>query len=214
MSNRYPDTPQIYQSCTRQRGGIHRPKRQDHNSHLRSPRNQGHLQQEDHHERYVPTISHHLPLTLPGLNHLSGLNITDIKILSGAKEILADGSNMLATVHIPNPSVLTLDLGNVTMNLGVAGKSIGYALLPDLVLRPGNNTVPMQARVDQPTLLTLVLSTYKDGILPLEIVGNSSVKGDTHLSYYEEAVKANTIKLNLDAGPALKQIGINVTSTA
>lgn len=121
---------------------------------------------------------------------------------------------MLATVHIPNPSVLTLDLGNVTMNLGVAGKSIGYALLPDLVLRPGTNTVPMQARVDQPTLLTMVLSTYKNGVVPLEITGNSSVRGDTHLTYYEEAVKANTIKLDLDAGPALKQLGINITSAA
>ncbi|KAJ4343298.1 hypothetical protein N0V87_000520 [Didymella glomerata] len=159
-------------------------------------------------------VTYDKKITMKGLNHLSGLNITDIKILSGAKEILSDGSNMVATVHIPNPSVLTLDLGNVTMNLGVAGKPIGYALLPDLVLRPGNNTVPMQARVDQPTLLTLVLSTYKDGILPLEIVGNSSVKGDTHLTYYEEAVKANTIKLDLDAGPALKQLGINVTSAA
>lgn len=130
------------------------------------------------------------------------------------KEILADGSNMLATVHIPNPSVLTLDLGNVTMNLGVAGQAIGYALLPNLVLTPGNHTYPMQARVDQPTLLTLVLSKYKDGIVPLEIVGNSSVKGDTHLTYYEEAVKMNTIKLDLDAGPALKQLGINITSAA
>jgi hypothetical protein len=214
MSNRHPDTPQIRQSRARQRRANHRPERQDHNPHLWAPRHEGHLRQEDHHERSVATISHHPPLTPPGLNHLSGLNITDIKILSGAKEILSDGSNMVATVHIPNPSVLTLDLGNVTMNLGVAGKPIGYALLPDLVLRPGNNTVPMQARVDQPTLLTLVLSTYKDGILPLEIVGNSSVKGDTHLTYYEEAVKANTIKLDLDAGPALKQLGINVTSAA
>ena len=121
---------------------------------------------------------------------------------------------MLATVHIPNPSVLTLDLGNVTMNLGVAGKPIGYALLPDLVLRPGQNTVPMQARVEQATLITMILSTYKDGVLPLEIVGNSSVKGETHLSYYEEAIKANTIKLDLNAAPALKSLGINVTSTA
>ncbi|KAF3046511.1 hypothetical protein E8E12_010400 [Didymella heteroderae] len=159
-------------------------------------------------------VNYNKKITMKGLNHLSGLNITDIKILSGAKEILSDGSNMLATVHIPNPSVLTLDLGNVTMNLGVAGKPIGYALLPDLVLRPGQNTVPMQARVEQATLITMILSTYKDGVLPLEIVGNSSVKGETHLSYYEEAIKANTIKLDLNAAPALKSLGINVTSTA
>lgn len=121
---------------------------------------------------------------------------------------------MIGTVHIPNPSVMTLDLGNVTMNLGIASKPIGYALLPDLVLKPGANTVPMQAHVDQATLITLILSTYKNGILPLEIVGNSSVRGADHLTYYEEAVKANTIKLDLDAGPALKALGINVTSSA
>jgi hypothetical protein len=149
-----------------------------------------------------------------GLNHLSGLTISDIKILSGTKEILPDGSNLLGTMHIPNPSVLTLDLGNVTMNLGVGSQAIGYALLPNLVLKPGDNNVPMQARADQATLITLILSKYKNGVLPLEIVGNSSVKGDTHLSYYEQAIKANTIKLDLDAGPALKAIGINITSSA
>lgn len=109
---------------------------------------------------------------------------------------------------------MTLDLGNVTMNLGVASKPIGYALLPDLVLKPGNNTVSMQARVDQSALISMILSTYKNGILPLEIVGNSSVKGTQHLSYYEEAIKANTIKLDLNAAPALEALGINVTSSS
>jgi hypothetical protein len=107
---------------------------------------------------------------------------------------------MLGTVHIPNPSVMTLDLGNVTM--------------PNLVLKPGENTVPMQARVAQATLLSMVLSTYKDAILPLEISGNSSIKNGQHLTYYEEAIKANTVKLDLNAGPALSALGINITSSA
>lgn len=148
------------------------------------------------------------------MNHLSGLNISDIKILSGAKEILPDGSNMIGTVHIPNPSVMTLDLGNVTMNLAVKSTSIGYCLLPNLVLKPGENTVPMQARVDQATLITMIMSTYRNGILPLEIVGNSSVSNGKTLTYYEEAIKANTINLDLDAGPALKALGINITNSA
>lgn len=159
-------------------------------------------------------VNYNKKITMKGLNHLSGLNISDIKILSGAKEILSDGSNMLGTVHIPNPSVMTLDLGNVTMNLAVAGKPIGYSLLPDLVLRPGENNVPMQARVDQAAILTMVLNTYKNGVLPLEIVGNSSIRNGEHLTYYEEAIKANTIKLDLDASPALKEIGINITTPA
>lgn len=159
-------------------------------------------------------VDYRKKITMKGLNHLSGLNISDIKILSGKDEILSDGSNMLGTVHIPNPSVMTLDLGNVTMNLAVASTPIGYALLPNLVLKPGANNVPMQARVDQTALISMILSTYKNGVLPMEIVGNSSVKGDTHLVYYEEAIKANTIKLDLDAGPALRSIGINVTESS
>lgn len=121
---------------------------------------------------------------------------------------------MLGTVHIPNPSVMTLDLGNVTMNLGVAGTAIGYSLLPNLVLKPGENSVPMQARINQGTVISMILGEYKSGVLPLEIVGNSSVKGESHLTYYEEAIKANTIKLDLDVAPALKAIGINVTTPA
>lgn len=162
----------------------------------------------------VTKVNYNKKITMKGLNHLSGLNITDLKILSGEKEILSDGSNMLGTVHIPNPSVMTLDLGNVTMNLGVAGTAIGYALLPNLVLKPGENTVPMQARVAQATLLSMVLSTYKDAIIPLEISGNSSIKDGQHLTYYEEAIKANTVKLDLNAGPALSSLGINITSSA
>lgn len=109
---------------------------------------------------------------------------------------------------------MTLDLGNVTMNLAVAGMGIGYSLLPNLILTPGENNVPMQAHVNQSAVISMILSQYKNGVLPLEIVGNSSIKGGQHLMYYEEAIKANTIKLDLDVAPALKAIGINITSSA
>ncbi|KAF3001437.1 hypothetical protein E8E13_007949 [Curvularia kusanoi] len=162
----------------------------------------------------VTDVNYNKKITMKGLNHLSGLNITDLKIVTSQKEMPSDGSNMLATVHIPNPSVMTLDLGNVTMNLGVAGTPIGYALLPDLVLKPGQNSIPMQAHVDQATILTMVLGKYKNAILPLEISGNSSIKDGQRLTYYEEAIKANLIKLDLNAGPALQTLGINITSLA
>lgn len=148
---------------------------------------------------------------LLGLNKLAGLNISDVRILAG-DQILPDGSNLVGNVSVPNPSVMTLDLGNVTMNLGVDGKSIGYTLIKDMLLKPGDNKFPIQSRVDQLTVLGLVTSTYKNGVLPLEIVGNSSIKDGQHLTYYEDAIKSNTVKLNLDVGPALAGIGINVTS--
>ena len=123
---------------------------------------------------------------------------------------------MLGNVIINNPSVMTLDLGNVTMNLAVDGQGIGTSLLPNLVLKPGENNSTMSSTLDQEGLpvISLVQSKYKDGVIPLEIVGNSSVRNGQHLEYFEEAIKANTIKLDLDIGPALQAIGINITSSS
>jgi len=148
-------------------------------------------------------------ITMKGLNKLQGLNITGIRILD---KNLADGSNMVGNVSIPNPSVMTLSLGNVTMNLAVDGKSIGYSLIPDMILKPGDNLLPMQSTVSQGTVISLITSKYKDAILPLSIVGNSSVKDGQHLEYYEAAIKSNTINLNLNVGPALEELGLNLTS--
>lgn len=157
-------------------------------------------------------VDYRKKVTMKGLNKLQGLSIYDLKILSGEDEILPDGSNMIGTVTIPNPSVMLLELGNVTMNLAVDGESIGYALMPDLTLRPGNNTVSMRSHVQQVRVISLITSKYKDGVLPLEITGNSSVRNGEHLPYFEEAIKNNVIHLDLDAGPALTGIGINITA--
>ena len=146
------------------------------------------------------------------MNKLARLNITDVKILSGKDEILEDGSNMVGTVFIPNPSVMLLDLGNVTMNLSVNGTSIGSTLLPNLILKPGDNYVPMQSHVNQLDVITLIKDKYNDAILPIDIVGNSSMVGDKHLEYFEAAIQSNTIRLDMNVGPALMAIGINIST--
>jgi hypothetical protein len=120
---------------------------------------------------------------------------------------------MIGTVYIPNPSVMTLDLGNVTMNLAIDATPIGYALLPNLVLKPGNNTVPMQARVQPLVVLDLVQRKYKNAVVPLEVVGNSSVRDGVSLTYYADAIRSNTVKVDLNVGPALASLGVNVTQS-
>ncbi|KAF2253182.1 hypothetical protein BU26DRAFT_418752 [Trematosphaeria pertusa] len=160
------------------------------------------------------SVNYHKKVTMKGLNKLAGLNITNIRILSGSDEILPDGSNMVGNVIIPNPSVMTIDLGNVTMNLAVDGTAIGTSLLPNLVLKPGENNVSMQSTVEQLQVIGLIQTKYQNAVIPLEIVGNSSMKGDEHLEYYEAAIQSNTIKLDLNIGPALQAIGINTTDFA
>ncbi|KAF1996243.1 hypothetical protein P154DRAFT_525677 [Amniculicola lignicola CBS 123094] len=157
-------------------------------------------------------VDYNKVVTMKGLNKLTGLNITSIKILSGAKEILSDGSNMVGRVFIPNPSVLTLDLGNVTMDLAVDDTKIGYALLPNLILKPGDNNVDMQAHVDQLKVIQVITANYTTGVIPLSITGNSSVHTGQHLTYYEAAIKHNLVVVDLNVEPALAAVGINVTA--
>ncbi|OCL01806.1 hypothetical protein AOQ84DRAFT_204035 [Glonium stellatum] len=154
-------------------------------------------------------VDYNKVVTMKGLNKLSGFNITEIRVLSTPE---SDGSNMNGTVSIPNPSVLTIDLGNVTMDLSVQGMPIGQSLLPDLVLKPGTNVVPMRSTVNQSVVIEMITSSFKNGILPLDIVGNSSISNGQHLGYYEAAIKANTLHVNLDVGGALAAIGLNITA--
>lgn len=160
-------------------------------------------------------VNYNKVITMKGLNKLAGLNITDVKILSGKDSVLPDGSNLVGNVHIPNPSVMTIDLGNLTMNLGLDGKPVGTSLIPNVLLKPGQNTFPMQSTVDQLTILGLIQSKYKNAVIPLEITGNSSINSNgEHLAYYEAATKANTIHIDLNIAPALAAIGINITSSS
>lgn len=159
------------------------------------------------------SVDYNKKVTMKGLNKLSGLTITNLTILSGRENLQSDGTNMLGLALIPNPSVMTLSLGNVTMNLSVDNTPIGTTLLPDLILRPGNHSYPMRSRVDQLAVIQLITAKYKNAVLPIDILGNSSVIGDgVHLTYFEQAIQGNKIRVDLDVGPALKQIGFNLTS--
>lgn len=150
--------------------------------------------------------------SIPGLNNLTGFNVTEFSIKLAADP---DGTNMIGTVYIPNPSVMTLTMGNVTFNNYIHGTKtlIGNSTLNDLILKPGNNTLPMKSIVDQTLVITQLTKNFKDGMLPIDIVGLSAVYDGQHLPYYEKALQANTQSITLDVGSALAKIGFNLSST-
>ena len=139
-------------------------------------------------------------LTSLGLNNLNGFNLTSFQILSKPE---ADGTNMIGTVYIPNPSVMTITMGNVTFNNFVGGNFVGTSSLQNLVLQPGNNRLSMRSAVNQTAILGLVATTYKDGIIPIDVIGNSSVYNGVHLTYFEKALAANAQHINLNVLSAL-----------
>ncbi|KAL9584810.1 MAG: hypothetical protein Q9212_001893 [Teloschistes hypoglaucus] len=158
------------------------------------------------HEMRLPTttVDYHKTITMRGLNGLAGFNVTSFSIKLVPEP---DGANMIGTVLIPNPSVMTITMGNVTFNNYVDDEFIGTSLLSDLTLKPGDNMVPMRSTVNQTIVIQKVTGTYKDGILPVDIVGNSSVYNGQHLEYFEKALQSNKQHIKLNVGAALGALG-------
>ncbi|KAL8811072.1 MAG: hypothetical protein Q9223_007611 [Gallowayella weberi] len=152
----------------------------------------------------VTKVDFHKTINMKGLNGLAGFNVTSFSIKLTPEP---DGANMVGEVLIPNPSVLTLSMGNVTFSNYIDGTFIGTSSLTNLVIKPGDNTVPMRSTVNQTFVIEQVLGKYKDGLLPVDIVGNSSVYQGEHLPYFEKALQANRQRIVLNVGAALKEIG-------
>lgn len=89
-----------------------------------------------------------------------------------------------------------------------------------MVLKPGNNDFAMRAVTNQTTVVTMIFTDYKDGILPIDVVGNTTTFNNQSLIYYEKALQANKLRLNLDVIDALERaglaaaLGINTTAKA
>ncbi|KAJ5357462.1 hypothetical protein N7541_004620 [Penicillium brevicompactum] len=159
------------------------------------------------------TVTYNKTVAMKGLNKLEGFAVTEFHIMLPA----VDGYNMNGTVKIPNPSVMTITMGNLSLNLAVDGEAMGTTYLNDLVLKPGDNNVPMLAKVDQAAIIGLLTSSdnpYTDGIVPFDITGNSSTYNGKELPYFTKALSANKLTVKLDVGAALKEIGLNLLKSA
>jgi hypothetical protein len=118
---------------------------------------------------------------------------------------------MRAQVFIPNPSPMTIQLGDVTQDVYVGDQKIATALIPNLELKPGDNLIPMSSISDQAKVIGLISTQFKDGMVPVDIKGNSSIFNGQHLPYFEAALRAQTLHTTLNLGPALKGIGLDIS---
>lgn len=151
------------------------------------------------------TVHYNQKVNIKGFNGLKGLNVTSFRLLT---ESLPDGGNSIGSVFIPNPTVITLAMGNVTVDMTVAGTFIGNGTMPDLLIRPGNNTVPIHVTVNQTAVVALLQEPkYHCGILPVDIASNKSMYNGVELTYYSKALQANQLRNDLNVRPALEGAG-------
>lgn len=151
------------------------------------------------------SVNYNNEISMKGLNSLQGFSLSTFNILTTEQE---DGANANGTIVIPNPTVLSVEMGTVTLDMSVAGTPVGVATIKDLVLVPGNNTFEMRAVTNQTTVVTMIFTDYKQGILPIDVVGKTATFNNQSLAYYEKALQSNTLRINLDVIDALRRAGL------
>lgn len=94
------------------------------------------------------------------------------------------------------------------MNLKVGDLVLGNGTIDNVLLNPGNNTVPLRAILDINTaiqnigqLLVAETNALSDGNLLISASGNSTIYKGLHIPYFESVLNNLTISANV---PILK----------
>ncbi|KAB8236103.1 hypothetical protein BDV23DRAFT_168063 [Aspergillus alliaceus] len=142
------------------------------------------------------TVTYDKTVHLKGFNRLRGFKLLDLHMTKfEARRINVEGE-----VLIPNASVITISLGNITMDLSAYGTAIGKCYLSNLMLRPGQNTIPIEANVDATVLAEIILKNGERWILPVDIAASegSSVYDGQVIPYFSKAIAANNLTVQVD----------------
>jgi hypothetical protein len=99
-------------------------------------------------------------------------------------------------------------MGDVTLNMSVDNTPIGTSVLKDIILIQGANEITMTAITNQTAIAGLVLEPYKSGILPIDLVGSSVTFRNNRIPWYEQALQALPLRVNLNVIPALQEAGL------
>ncbi|OAP61459.1 hypothetical protein AYL99_03662 [Fonsecaea erecta] len=149
------------------------------------------------------TIIYEKDITLKGLDGLAGFNVTSFQFIS---PFLPGRFNAQGTVSIPNLSFSTFDLGSVNMNMSVANIPIGTCSLQNVLLRPGNNTFPMAAVVNQTAIGALVRGSYTTGMLPVDVMGTQVLYNEEEIPWYEQVLQGLTYRVDLNVSDVLQAL--------
>ena len=139
-------------------------------------------------------------ITLPGLNSLRGFDLQDLTLMLPPR----DGKNVRGTLNLPNRGVLSLDIGNFSLNLFSGSTRLGLVTLYNLTLPPGNNTRSFDGNIFLdaigPNLGPILASQAVPlgrGVIELNATGNSTIVNGQHIGYLEEVLNAKKLTFSI-----------------
>lgn len=135
------------------------------------------------------------------LNRFDDFFISDSTLLFPAE---SDGTNLIGNATLPNPTVLTLEVGTLVLDIRSGDLLIGNATLTDVTLRPGTNTFPLRGVLSISSLLKNlpeVLKTQgpalKAGNLSLDAATSSIHWNGKYVPYYTDVLRDLTLTANI-----------------
>ncbi|OCL13904.1 hypothetical protein AOQ84DRAFT_371763 [Glonium stellatum] len=136
-------------------------------------------------------------IKLKGLNMLNRFVINSARVLLPPEE---DGTNLEGSFTIPNASIVTFELGNVTLNLKVGDLILGNATMENVLLKPGNNSISARGIIDLKTtiknigpIVTAEADALKAGNIEVSASGNQTIFNGQHIDYFEDVLNNLTL---------------------
>ncbi|KAK5948738.1 hypothetical protein OHC33_010161 [Knufia fluminis] len=139
-------------------------------------------------------------ITLKGFDGLKNFGLLSFNTLNTTEP---DGTNAVGVAAIFNPTVMTLNLGNVTLAMSVNGTDIGVATLNNLVLVPGLQQVDLRAEVYQLVAVGIVLER-QNPVLPVDLKGGNSTVDGQQIPYYTTMLQEVALQMDIDVTKAME----------
>jgi len=151
----------------------------------------------------VVTVDFNKVIETNGLNSFKGITVSDVNLTLSKFE---DGSNTHGTIHIPNPSVMTLQIGDMLQDIYIDGVLVGNTTIKNVVLHPGPNDFPMSSTTDQAKIIPAIQNKYRNGVLAIEARTREITFNGKRLPYFEQAMASTPVFLSLDISDALERM--------
>ncbi|KAJ6257382.1 hypothetical protein Dda_8271 [Drechslerella dactyloides] len=128
-------------------------------------------------------------IQLKGFNGLKGITITNPVVLNGSN-VMADGTNLLTDAVIPNPSSFTMQIGDLTTNIAIESLDLGFSVIKNLTLYPGNNPVKIFNHINAGLMaLPTFSSILSQPNINITLKMNSTVFGGQHVTWLETPLR-------------------------
>ena len=131
-------------------------------------------------------------VSIDALRKLEGFSLTNSQLLLPPRD---NGINLMGNLTLPNWSILTIGLGNLTFNAWAGDILIGNVAVYDVLLEPGNSTLPFEGELYLPVIfdnLVEIIGSQALAIgsasLELGISGNTTMVDGEHITYLENVL--------------------------